>query len=132
LESTDARTTESADHPQGDPQREHDHRRLELQKDAQVAEHSHHNEQITMVERGALKFSIDGGHKVVRGGETLVIPPDVPHGVSGAGRYRGIRRFRALARRLAPLAMKSAQRGFQRSFTGDVIRGDGSCPSEWA
>jgi quercetin dioxygenase-like cupin family protein len=34
-----------------------------------------------MVERGALKISIDGGHTVVRGGETLVIPPDVSHGV---------------------------------------------------
>ena len=55
--------------------------RLELRKDAQVAEHSHHNEQITMVERGALKFAINGGHKVVRAGETLVIPPNVPHGV---------------------------------------------------
>jgi quercetin dioxygenase-like cupin family protein len=55
--------------------------RLELAKDAVVAEHSHHNEQITMVEKGALKFAIDGGHKVVHGGETLVIPPDVPHSV---------------------------------------------------
>jgi quercetin dioxygenase-like cupin family protein len=55
--------------------------RLELRKDAQVPEHSHHNEQITMVESGALKFAIDGGHKVVRKGETLVIPPNVPHGV---------------------------------------------------
>ena len=55
--------------------------RLELRKDAQVAEHSHHNEQITMVERGALKFAIDGGHKGVRAGETLVFPPHVPHGV---------------------------------------------------
>jgi len=55
--------------------------RLELQKDAVVAEHSHPNEQITMVERGALEFAIDGGHKVVRGGETLVIPPHLPHGV---------------------------------------------------
>jgi quercetin dioxygenase-like cupin family protein len=55
--------------------------RLELRKDTQVAEHSHHNEQITMVERGALKFAIDGGHKVVRAGETLVIPPNVLHGV---------------------------------------------------
>jgi quercetin dioxygenase-like cupin family protein len=55
--------------------------RLELLKDAQVAEHSHHNEQITMVERGSLKFAIDGGHKVVHAGETLVIPPNVPHGV---------------------------------------------------
>lgn len=55
--------------------------RLELQKDAVVAEHSHHNEQITIVERGALQFAINGGQTVVRGGETLVIPPHVPHGV---------------------------------------------------
>jgi quercetin dioxygenase-like cupin family protein len=55
--------------------------RLELRKDAVVDEHSHHNEQITMVERGALQFAIDGGQKVVRGGETLVIPPHVRHGV---------------------------------------------------
>jgi quercetin dioxygenase-like cupin family protein len=55
--------------------------RLELQKDAVVAEHSHHNEQITMVERGALQFAIEGGQQVVRGGESLVIPPHVPHGV---------------------------------------------------
>jgi quercetin dioxygenase-like cupin family protein len=55
--------------------------RLELLKDAVVAEHSHHNEQITMVERGALKFAIDGGEKLVHAGETLVIPPNVPHGV---------------------------------------------------
>ena len=55
--------------------------RLELQKDAVVAEHSHHNEQITMVERGALDFAIGGGHQVVRAGESLVIPPHAPHGV---------------------------------------------------
>jgi len=55
--------------------------RLELLKDAVVPEHSHHNEQITMVERGALQFAIDGGQRVVRAGETLVIPPHMPHGV---------------------------------------------------
>ena len=55
--------------------------RLELLKDAVVSQHSHHNEQITMVERGALNFSIGGGEKMVRAGETLVIPPNVPHGV---------------------------------------------------
>ena len=55
--------------------------RLELLKDAVVAEHSHHNEQITMVERGALQFAIDGGSRTVRAGETLVIPPHVSHGV---------------------------------------------------
>jgi len=55
--------------------------RLELLQGAVVAEHSHHHEQITMVERGAIEFAIDGGRKVVRAGETLVIPPHVPHGV---------------------------------------------------
>jgi quercetin dioxygenase-like cupin family protein len=55
--------------------------RLELEKGAVVAEHSHHNEQITMVQQGSLQFAIDGGKTVVRGGESLVIPPHVPHGV---------------------------------------------------
>jgi quercetin dioxygenase-like cupin family protein len=55
--------------------------RLELLKDAVVPEHSHHHEQIATVERGALRFAIDGGELVVRTGESLVIPPHVPHGV---------------------------------------------------
>lgn len=55
--------------------------RLELQKDAVVSAHSHHHEQITMVERGALQFAIDGREQVVRAGESLVIPPHMPHGV---------------------------------------------------
>jgi hypothetical protein len=40
--------------------------RLELQKGAAVPEHSHVNEQVCTVERGALDFTIDGGHQVVR------------------------------------------------------------------
>ena len=55
--------------------------RLELLKDAVVPEHSHHHEQIATVERGALRFAIDGGEVVVRTGESLVNPPHVPHGV---------------------------------------------------
>ena len=55
--------------------------RLEMQKDAVVPEHSHHNEQITLVEQGALRFAIHGGETVVRAGESLVIPPHMPHGV---------------------------------------------------
>src|ERR1700690_2422880 len=55
--------------------------RLEIRKDAVVPEHSHINEQIAMVERGALKFFIEGGEQIVRGGEALVIPPNVPHAV---------------------------------------------------
>ena len=55
--------------------------RLELLKDAAVPEHSHHNEQVTMVERGLLRFAIGGEEQVVRAGESLVIPPHVPHSV---------------------------------------------------
>ncbi|HWC96986.1 MAG TPA: cupin domain-containing protein [Candidatus Sulfopaludibacter sp.] len=55
--------------------------RIHLQQHAVVSEHSHVNEQVTMVERGALKFFIDGGEKIVRAGEVLTIPAHVPHGV---------------------------------------------------
>src|SRR5262252_6964905 len=55
--------------------------RLEIQKYATVPEHSHVHEQIAMVERGALKFFIGGREVVVRGGEALEIPPNVPHAV---------------------------------------------------
>jgi quercetin dioxygenase-like cupin family protein len=55
--------------------------RIELKKDATVVQHSHVNEQITMVEQGALKFFFDGHEQIVRAGEVLVIPPHAPHGV---------------------------------------------------
>jgi quercetin dioxygenase-like cupin family protein len=55
--------------------------RLELDKDAAVPEHSHINEQVCTVERGVLEFSIDGRHQVVCAGQSLVIPPNVPHAV---------------------------------------------------
>ncbi len=55
--------------------------RLEIQKDARVPEHSHVNEQIATVERGALKFFIEGRELVLHAGQSLAIPPNVPHGV---------------------------------------------------
>jgi quercetin dioxygenase-like cupin family protein len=55
--------------------------RLNILKDAVVPEHSHVNEQIANVERGALLFHIGGVDTVVGAGESLVIPPNVPHGV---------------------------------------------------
>jgi len=55
--------------------------RLEMKKGATVAEHHHVNEQVTMVERGALKFFIEGREEVVRAGGVLTIPPNAPHGV---------------------------------------------------
>jgi quercetin dioxygenase-like cupin family protein len=55
--------------------------RLELRKEARVPEHSHPHEQVTMVERGALKFSIGGEERTVRAGEILAIAPGEPHSV---------------------------------------------------
>ncbi|MGE0407273.1 MAG: cupin domain-containing protein [Candidatus Korobacteraceae bacterium] len=55
--------------------------RLLLRKGNVVPEHSHHNEQITNVLEGALKFWIDGKELVVLGGEVLCIPPNMPHKV---------------------------------------------------
>jgi len=53
--------------------------RVLLQKGCIVPEHSHHNEQITYVLEGALKFWIDGKELVVNAGEVLTIPPHMPH-----------------------------------------------------
>src|SRR5271163_640956 len=53
--------------------------RVLLKKGCLVPEHSHHNEQISYVVEGALKFGIDGREIVVREGEVLLIPPNMPH-----------------------------------------------------
>lgn len=53
--------------------------RVLLKKGCVVPEHSHHNEQLTYILDGALKFWIDGKEIVVRAGETLCIPSNMPH-----------------------------------------------------
>jgi quercetin dioxygenase-like cupin family protein len=53
--------------------------RVLLKKGAHVPEHHHHNEQLTYILEGALKFKIDGKEIVVRSGEVLCIPPHMPH-----------------------------------------------------
>jgi quercetin dioxygenase-like cupin family protein len=53
--------------------------RVLLKKGCIVPEHSHHNEQLTYILDGALKFWIDGKEIVVRSGEVLTIPPHMPH-----------------------------------------------------
>jgi quercetin dioxygenase-like cupin family protein len=53
--------------------------RVLLKKGCIVPEHSHHNEQLTYILEGALKFWIDGKELVVNSGEVLVIPPHMPH-----------------------------------------------------
>jgi quercetin dioxygenase-like cupin family protein len=53
--------------------------RVLLKKGCIVPEHSHHNEQVTYILEGALKFWIDGKEVVVNAGEVLTIPPHMPH-----------------------------------------------------
>jgi len=53
--------------------------RVLLKKGCIVPEHSHHNEQLTYILEGALKFWIDGREIVVHAGEVLTIPPHMPH-----------------------------------------------------
>ena len=53
-----------------------------LKKDAVVPQHSHHNEQLTYILEGALKFWIGADKSeevIVRAGEVLHIPSNVPH-----------------------------------------------------
>jgi quercetin dioxygenase-like cupin family protein len=50
-----------------------------LKKDAVVPEHQHESEQLTYILEGALKFELEGREVVVRKGEVLLIPSNVPH-----------------------------------------------------
>ena len=53
--------------------------RVLMKKGCIVPLHSHHNEQITYILDGALKFWVDGKEIVVNAGEVLTIPPHMPH-----------------------------------------------------
>ncbi len=57
--------------------------RVLLKQGAVIPMHHHHNEQISYILEGALQFFLetDEGRKdlVVRAGEVLCIPPNVPH-----------------------------------------------------
>jgi quercetin dioxygenase-like cupin family protein len=53
--------------------------RVLLKKGCIVPEHSHHNEQLTYILDGTLKFWIDGKEIVVHAGEVLCIPAHMPH-----------------------------------------------------
>jgi quercetin dioxygenase-like cupin family protein len=55
--------------------------RLELMRGALVPEHKHENEQVTMLEKGRLKFVVDGEELILEAGEALAVPPDAPHWV---------------------------------------------------
>jgi quercetin dioxygenase-like cupin family protein len=53
--------------------------RFEFQKGATVPRHSHINEQISTVHSGTVKFTVDGNDVILKAGESLHIPSNVPH-----------------------------------------------------
>jgi unsaturated pyranuronate lyase len=53
--------------------------RILLKKGCVVPMHSHINEQVAYMQEGALRFTINGEDIIVRAGEFLCIPPNVPH-----------------------------------------------------
>lgn len=55
--------------------------RLELKKGAVVPEHHHVNEQIATVLEGRIVFYMEGQRQEVGAGESIVVPPNVPHKV---------------------------------------------------
>ncbi len=52
----------------------------EVEKDAEVPEHFHINEQIMHVIEGEFEFTLNGITKVYRPGDLVIIAPNVPHG----------------------------------------------------
>jgi quercetin dioxygenase-like cupin family protein len=55
--------------------------RIHLLQGSLVPEHRHPNEQITFLQQGKLRFTLDGEVGVLEAGEMLEIPPNVPHSV---------------------------------------------------
>jgi quercetin dioxygenase-like cupin family protein len=56
--------------------------RLTLQPHVDTPVHSHPHEQMTIVERGHVRFTIDGRTRMVAAGDVLHFPPNVAHGAT--------------------------------------------------
>lgn len=55
--------------------------RIEAKKGCVVPEHAHHNEQVSIMEKGRVKFVIGGVERVLGAGDMAHMPPNVPHHV---------------------------------------------------
>jgi quercetin dioxygenase-like cupin family protein len=56
--------------------------RLTLQPHVDTAAHAHPHEQMTIVERGRVRFTIDGKTRLAAAGDVLHFPPNVVHGAT--------------------------------------------------
>ncbi|WP_312651165.1 cupin domain-containing protein [Proteiniclasticum sp.] len=53
---------------------------IEFKRGAVGARHAHPHLQVTYIIRGSFEFTIGDETKVVKAGDSLLMPPDVPHG----------------------------------------------------
>lgn len=53
--------------------------RFESRKGSTLPAHSHHNEQFSTIQSGAVRFTIGGEDVIVRAGESVRIPSNVVH-----------------------------------------------------
>jgi quercetin dioxygenase-like cupin family protein len=56
--------------------------RLRFAPHVATAVHSHPHEQITMIERGRVRFIVDGAERIVSAGDVLHFPSNVSHGAT--------------------------------------------------
>jgi quercetin dioxygenase-like cupin family protein len=54
--------------------------RFRFDKGNQVAMHHHANDQITIVQSGAVRMVVAGEEMQLKAGDMMHVPPDVPHG----------------------------------------------------
>jgi quercetin dioxygenase-like cupin family protein len=50
-----------------------------FEPEAIVPEHAHPNEQITLVTKGAMEFTLGEETRLLRAGDGVCIPPNAPH-----------------------------------------------------
>ncbi len=62
---------------------------ISIAKGGVVPLHHHESEQLSYCVEGALKFGIEGKEVVLRPGEVLVIPSNVPHSAEALEDFRG-------------------------------------------
>jgi quercetin dioxygenase-like cupin family protein len=55
--------------------------RIDIRKGAIVPEHSHHNEQVSFMQSGRMKFVIGGVEHIIGPGDSVLMPPHIPHWV---------------------------------------------------
>ncbi len=64
--------------------------RYVYEPDLHFPEHSHPQEQVTIVEEGELEYVIDGEKVVLKEGDICAIPPNVPHSTTVSSKHRAV------------------------------------------